>query len=104
MPTTPMSTRMRVRTVPPVRVSARDDERKNEAEERERLGERDTQEHRRADGARRLRLTRHGGDGVAHHEPDADAGADGGGAVDDASTDGGQTLGGIGRGLGEKEV
>src|SRR5215831_17584630 len=104
MPTIAISARMRVRTVPPVRVSARDDERENEAEQRERLGERDSEEHRGAHRARRLGLARHRGDGVADHEADADAGADGSGAVDDASTDRGEPLGGVGRCGGEEEM
>ena len=55
--------------------------------ERERLGERDTEEHRGAHHARRLGLASHGGDGVADDEADADARADGGAAVDDAGAD-----------------
>src|SRR5205807_7224088 len=100
MPSTAVSARMRFRTFAP---SAGDDEREDETEQRERLGERDPEEHRRAHGAGRLRLTRHGGDRVTDHQTDADAGADGGAAVDDASTDGGQTLGGVGGRLGEEE-
>src|SRR4051794_27413120 len=69
----------------------RDDEGEDEAEERERLGERDTEEHGRTDHAGRLRLARHRRDGVADDEPDADAGADGGAAVDDATADRGES-------------
>ena len=36
-------------------------------------------------------LPRHRGDGVADHEADADAGTDGGAAVDDPTADGGET-------------
>ena len=92
VPTTASSTRMRVRTVLlAVRVSAGDDEGEHEPEERERFGERDAEEHGRADDAGRLGLARHRGDGVADHEADADAGADRGAAVDDAAADCGQT-------------
>ena len=63
------------------------EEEEDETEQGERLGERDTEEHRRADRARHLGLAGHGRDGVADHEADADAGADGRGAVDDAGTD-----------------
>src|SRR5258707_14144763 len=87
MPTTPITARMRVRTVPPVRVSARDDERENEAEERERLGERDPEEHRGSHGSGRLGVAVHSGDDVADHQADAVAVADGGGAAHDSSTD-----------------
>src|SRR6478736_1856338 len=104
MPATAMSARMRVRTVPPVRDSARDDERKDESEERERLGEGDAEEHRGSHGARRLRLTRHGRNRVTDHQTDADAGTDRGASVNDASTDSGESLGGISRGGGEEQV
>src|SRR5205085_1494186 len=69
-----------------------DDEGEDEAEERERLGEGDAEEHGRADHARRLGLAGHGRDRVADHEADADAGADGRAAVDDAATDGREAL------------
>src|SRR5260370_27637342 len=101
MPTTAINARMRFRTIDP---SAGDDEREDEAEQRECLGERDTEEHRCPDGARRLGLARHGGDRVTDHQTDADAGADGGAAVDDASTDRSQPLGGGGGGLGGEEL
>ena len=39
-----------------------------------------------------LGLAGHGRDGVAHHDADADAGADGGGAVADAGADGAQAV------------
>src|SRR4051812_16606553 len=100
-PATAISARMRFRTTPP---SAGDDEREDEPEQRERLGERDPEEHRGSDGAGRLGLARHGGDRVADDQADADAGADGGAAVDDASTDRGQPLGGVGSCLGEEEM
>ena len=77
---------------PSAPLSAGDDEREDEAEERERLGERDAEEHRRSHGAGRLGLAGHRGDRVTDDQTDADAGADGGAAVDDASTDGRQTL------------
>src|SRR3712207_93996 len=64
-----------------------DDEAQDEPEERERLGERDAQEHRGADHARRLGLARHGLDGLADEEADADAGADRGEAVHEALAD-----------------
>ena len=70
----------------------RDDEGEDEAEERERLGEGDAEEHGGAHHAGGLGLAGHGGDGVADHEADADAGADGGAAVDDAGADGRETL------------
>ena len=60
------------------------EEEEDEPEQGERLGERDTEEHRRADRAGPLGLAGHRGDGVAHHDADADAGADGRAAVDDA--------------------
>src|SRR5688572_10598620 len=65
----------------------RDDEREHEAEERERLGERDAQEHRGADHAGGLGLTGHGSDGVTHHDADADTRTDRSTAVDDATAD-----------------
>ena len=67
---------------------AGDDEGEDEAEERQGLGEGDAEEHGRADHAGGLGLAGHGRDGVADHDADADAGADGGAAVDDAATDG----------------
>src|SRR4051794_722369 len=100
-PATAISARMRFRTTPP---SAGDDEREDESEQRERLGERDPEEHRGSDGAGRLGLARQGGDRVADAQADADAGADGGAAVDDASTDRRQPLGGVGSSLGEEEM
>ena len=69
-----------------------DDEGENEAEERERFGERDAEEHRRLDLTSRLGLTGHRRDGVADDDADADAGADGRAAVGNASTDGRKTL------------
>src|SRR5262249_14522533 len=72
-------------------LSAGDDEREDEAEERERFGERDAQEHRRTDGAGRLGLARHRRDGVTDDEADADAGADGSATVNNAAADGGET-------------
>ena len=71
---------------------ARDDEREDEAEQSEGLGERDAQEHRGAHHAGRLGLASHGRDGVADDEADADAGADGRAAVDDAAADGREAL------------
>src|SRR5687767_12961476 len=71
--------------------SARDDEREDEAEQRECLGEGDAEEHGGAHHACGLGLAGHGGDGVADDDADADAGADGGAAVDDASADGSET-------------
>src|SRR4051794_31036597 len=79
--------------------SARDDEGKHEAEERERFGERDAEEHGRADHAGRLRLAGHRRDGVADDQPDADARADGRAAVDDATADRGETRRDVRRGL-----
>src|SRR3954469_26059868 len=70
---------------------ARDDEREDEAEQREGFGEGDTEEHRRTDHAGRLRLTSHRRDGVADDEADADSRADGCAAVDDATADRGET-------------
>ena len=67
--------------------SALGEEEEDEPEQRERLGERDTEEHRRADRSGHLGLAGHGRDGVADHDADADARADGRGAVDDAGTD-----------------
>src|SRR5665213_1036453 len=81
MPTAAISARMCFRTVARL---AGDDEREDETEQRERLGERDPEEHRRANGGGRLGLARQGGDRVADDQTDADAGADGGAAVDDA--------------------
>src|SRR5687768_11782159 len=72
--------------------SAGHDEREDEAEQGERLGEGDAQEHGGAHHAGGLGLAGHGADGVADDEADADAGADGSAAVDDASTDGGEAL------------
>ena len=63
-----------------------------EAEQRQRLGERDAEEHGGADRALHLGLAGHRLDRVADHEADADAGADGRGAVHDAGTDGLQTV------------
>ena len=71
---------------------ARDDEREDEAEQSEGLGERDAEEHRGAHHAGRLGLAGHGRDGVADDEADADAGADGRAAVDDATADRGEAL------------
>src|SRR5262249_2944070 len=81
------STRLRT-----VSLLARDDEREDEAEERERFGEGDAEEHGRADHGGGFGLAGHRGDGVAHHDADADAGADGRAAVDDAPTDGREAL------------
>jgi hypothetical protein len=64
------------------------EEEEDESEEGERLGERDTEEHRRADRSGHLRLAGHRGDGVANDDADADARANGRGTVDDAGTDG----------------
>ena len=64
------------------------EEEEDEPEQGERLGERDAEEHRRPDRSGHLGLAGHRGDGVAHHDADADARADGGGTVDDAGTDG----------------
>src|SRR2546423_9206184 len=61
----------------------------DEPDERERFGERDTEEHRRAGQTGRLGLAGHGLDGLAHHVADADAGADGGKAVGEPGADGG---------------
>src|SRR5712692_5485327 len=63
------------------------EEEEHESEQSERLGERDTEEHRRADRALHLGLARHGLDRVADDEADADARADGRGAVHDARAD-----------------
>src|SRR5438552_15947076 len=79
--------------------SARDDEGQHEPEERERLGERDAEEHGRADHARRLRLARHRGDGISDDEADTDAGADRRAAVDDAAADRGEARRDVRRGL-----
>ena len=68
-----------------------EDEGEHEAEERERFGERDAEEHGRSHHAGRFGLAGHRGDGVADHDADADARADGRAAVDDASTDGLET-------------
>src|SRR5215204_4669837 len=70
-----------------------DDERQHEAEQRQRLDERDTEEHRRAHHAGRLGLPSHRLDRLAHQEADADAGADGGEAVDEALADGADVAG-----------
>src|SRR5712692_6567302 len=67
------------------------EEEEHEPEQGERLGERDTEEHRGADRALHLGLTGHALDGAGDHEADTDARADGGRAVDDAGADGLQT-------------
>ena len=64
----------------------------DEADEGEGLGEGDAEEHGRADHAGGLGLAGHGRDGVADHDADADAGADGGGAVADTGADGAEAL------------
>src|SRR4249920_1828107 len=68
--------------------SALGEEEEDEPEQRERLGERDTEEHRGADRSGHLGLAGHGRDGVPHHDADADARANGRGTVNDACTDG----------------
>src|SRR4029077_15009078 len=64
----------------------------HEADERERFGEGDAEEHRGADHAGRFGLTGHGLDGLTDEEADADAGADGRQAVGETGADGGVGL------------
>src|SRR4051794_10498980 len=64
------------------------EEEEHEPEQGERLGERDTEEHRGADRALHLGLAGHALDRAGDHEADADAGTDGRGAVDDTGADG----------------
>ncbi len=69
----------------------------HEADEGERLGERDAEEHGRLDLAGRLGLAGHGLHGLADEVADADAGADGGEAVGDTGAAGaGDALGVVG--------
>src|SRR6478609_6226016 len=72
------SNRVANTVVPPLALG---EEEEHEAEQRERLGERDTEEHRGADRALHLGLAGHRLDRVADHEADAR------GAVHDAGTD-----------------
>src|SRR5215469_18642873 len=58
-----------------------EDERRDEADEGERLGQREADPHVLRDTAAGLGLTSHGLDRVAEDQADADAGADGGEAV-----------------------
>ena len=60
----------------------------DEADEGQRLGEGNAEEHRRLDLAGGLGLTGHGLDGVAEDDADADAGTDGGEAVGQAGAGG----------------
>jgi hypothetical protein len=60
----------------------------HETDQGKRFGESDSQEHRGTDHAGRLGLTGHGRDGVAYNGTDADARADGGKAIAEASADG----------------
>src|SRR3954470_15635324 len=98
-PSAATNARMRLRTSFPL---ARDDERKDESEERKRFGERDTEEHGGSHGAGGLRLSGHRRDRVSDDQADADAGADGRAAVDDASTDRSQPLVVVDCSLGEE--
>src|SRR3954453_12664860 len=59
----------------------------DEADQGERLGEGDAEEHRRANHAGSLWLASHGLDGLADDVTDADAGADGGETVGKTSAD-----------------
>src|SRR5205807_1457452 len=64
----------------------------DEADEGQGFGEGDAEEHGGAHHARGFRLAGHGRDGVAHDDADADAGADGRGAVADAGAHGAEAL------------
>ena len=64
----------------------------DEADQRQGLGEGDTEEHGRAGHAGRFGLAGHGGDGVADDDADADAGANGGRPVADTGADRAETL------------
>src|SRR5665811_190297 len=64
-------------------LSSLDREREDEAQQGQRLDNRDADEHVGADDARCLRLTRHSLDGAADQNADADAGPDRGQAVPD---------------------
>src|SRR3954452_15969645 len=75
-------------TVITVLLEAGEDE-DDEADEGERLGEGDAEEHRRADHAGGLWLASHGLDGLADDVTDADARADRGKTVGETSADGG---------------
>src|SRR5215212_7240268 len=80
-----------------------DEDEDHEPDEGQGLGEGDTEEHGGTHHAGAFRLAGHGRDGVAHDDTDADAGADGGGAVADNGTDGGQSVEELIRGgLGEE--
>src|SRR6516165_2901550 len=62
-----------------------EDERRHEADQGERLGEREADPHVQRDAAGGLGLPGHGLDRVPEHQADADAGADGGQAVGDGA-------------------
>src|SRR5262245_42121058 len=68
----------------------------HEADQGQRLGEGDAEEHRGAHQAGRLGLAGHGLDGLADDVADADAGADGGQAVGETGAGGGSIVLGIG--------
>src|SRR5215472_12610708 len=62
-----------------------EDERRHEADQSERLGEREADPHVQRDAAGGLGLPGHGLDRVAEHQADADARADGGETVPERS-------------------
>src|SRR5215469_12914137 len=75
--------------------SVLEDERRHEADQRERLGQREADPHVQRDAAGGLRLAGHRLDRVAEDQADADAGADGGETVSDGA--GVEPDGGAGR-------
>jgi len=72
----------------PFRSGVLHQEREDETEQREGLGEGDRDEHRRLEATGHLRLAGHGLDGLAADDADAEARADCGKAVGDTLTDG----------------
>ena len=74
-----------------VRPLALGEEEEHEPEQRQRLGERDTEEHGGADRALHLGLAGYALDRAGDHEADADARADGRGAVEYTGNEGLQT-------------